>query len=177
MYRLRRIIRFILILILLAAVIGGVSYYIITHDYADRVRKYQINLTVGVETAVGNALFDATRTMESDEPHYRLISVPPSETLESVAAQYDTTVDVIRMANALAITVDTGNGTPLIVPQGVKQLDPPRRFVTITAGPGDTLAGIAAHNNVPIEVINADNPILAQRGVIPGDIVFVAQLL
>jgi LysM domain len=174
---LRRIARFIMILILLAAIFGGVGYYIVTDDYNRRLDKYNLNVTLAIETAISNSLFDATRTAESDLPHYLLIKLGQNEFLADIAVQYDTTVDVLRIANGLDQTVESGSDVDLIVPQGVHVLDPPRRFFPYTAVVGDTLESLAVRNNVPLDILEQDNPILAQRGLTPGDIVFIARLL
>ncbi len=173
----RRFIRFVLILMLLALIFGGVGYYIITDDLRRRTEKYNLSVTLAIETAVQSALYDATRTAENDIPHYRLITLGENEFLADVAAKYNTNPDVLRMANGLAPTVESGSGQQIIVPEGVQILTPPRRLIAITAVDGDTLQSIATHNNLSLDVIQMDNPILAQRGVLPGDIVFVAQLL
>jgi len=172
-----RFIRFIAILILLAAVFGGVGYYIVTHEKADAEAKLQFKITLAVQTAIANALNDATRTAEDSIPHYRVITLGTNEFLQDVAEKYHTTVEVIRMANTLAASVESGSGEQIIVPEGVQQLAPPRRLKSYLAVDGDTLADLAARNGEPLEVMQVDNPILAQRGVMPGDIVFIAELL
>jgi len=173
----RRFIRFVLILILLAVIFGGVGYYIITDDIHRRTEKYNLSVTLAIETAISSALNDATRTAEDAIPHYRLITLGENEFLADVAVQYNTNADVLRMANGLAPDVVSGSGQQIVVPEGVQILTPPRRLKWVTAVDGDTLQSIAAHNNLSLDIIQMDNPILVQRGVLPGDIVFVAQLL
>jgi LysM domain-containing protein len=172
-----RFVRFVLILILVAAVFAGVAFYIITDDYNRRLDKFNFSVTLAIRTAVSGALFDATRTAESPIPHYRLITLGQNEFLADVAVQYHTTVDVLRMANALAPTVESGSGEQIVVPEGVSDLNPPRRLTFITAGDTDTLETIASTYQIPLHLLEEDNPILAQRGIIPGDIVFIAHLL
>ncbi len=60
----------------------------------------------------------------------------------------------------------------------MKQLDPPRRFKKpYKAQKGDELAAIAARNGITLQILEQDNPILAKRGLNPGDIVFIPELL
>jgi len=172
-----RLLRFLMILILLAAVFGGVGYYIYKDGREKAIKEYNLSVTLGIETAVAGALFDATRTAESDIPHYRLITLGTNDYLVDIAARYNTTVDVLRIANGLASTVESGSNQQLVVPEGVQSLIPPRRFFPYFAVDGDTLKAIAARNNLPLDILEEDNPVLKQRGIIPGDIVFVAKLL
>lgn len=175
---LRRAIRNLLILALVIAVFAAVGTFIVQGDYAERVKIYNGLVTQAVSTAIQDALYNATRTMEADQPHYIVLSVPADVTLLSVAEQYDTTIDVLRMANNLLPDVDYGNGTEIIVPRGIQELVPPRRFKKpYRAQYGDNLSAIATVNNISLDILQIDNPILAQRGVNPGDIVFIPELL
>ncbi len=81
------------------------------------------------------------------------------------------------MANGLAQDVVSGAGTELIVPEGVQTLTPARRLRQYEAVAGDTLSSIAEQNDVLLEYLALDNPVLAQRGLNPGDIVFIPTLL
>ncbi len=176
--RLRRFIRNLLILLLVAAIFAAVAYYIYREDRIRRIETMYTIITQQVSTAIKGALYNATRTAEADQPHYILLKVETNETLLDVAQKYDTTIDVIRMANNLLPTVDYGNGTEIIVPRGIKVLNPPRRFKQpYIAQTGDELTGIAARNNISLDILELDNPILAKRGLNPGDIVFIAELL
>ncbi len=176
--RFRRFIRNLLLLILIVAVFAGVGYYVYLQDLEQRREVYALSVDLAKGTAVSAALFDATRTAESDQPHYRQITLAPGELLLDVARRYNTTVEVLRMANKLREDVDAGNGGEvLIVPQGVSILIPPRSFQTYMAVTGDTLSTLALKFDVDIQVLQLDNPILAQRGINPGDVVFVAEVL
>lgn len=173
-----RLIRFLLTLALIGIVFAGVGYYIYVNDQATTQAQYDQSVTLAIESAVARALFDATRTLESDIPHYRVITLGENEFLADVARQYNTTLEVLRMANSLLPSVEAGSGQSIIVPEGVQRLDPPRRFKEpYTAIQGDSLEAIAARERLPLEVVQADNPVLAQRGVSPGDLIFIAQLL
>ena len=173
-----RFLRTIFILLFVVAVFTGISIYIIQSDKVERQRIYDDIVTRAIETAISRSLYDATRTMEADIPHYRTIIVGQDESLLSVANRYNTTVDVIRLANGLLSSVEFGDGrTMLVIPEGVQSLVPPRRLRTYTAAKGDTLASVALCNNISQQLIEQDNPILARRGVIPGDIIFVADIL
>jgi LysM repeat protein len=115
--------------------------------------------------------------VEAPLRQYRVIPLTPSDTLSAVAERYNTTVEVLRMANALAPTVETGDGSAIIVPEGVQSLDPPRTLDYITAQPGESLESLAQRFRIPLNVLELDNPVLAQRRVNPGDIVFIPTLL
>lgn len=176
--RLRLFIRNLLILALVIAIFVAVGNYILQGDRQQRIEIFNGLVTQAVSTAIQDALFDATRTAEADQPHYILVKVEANETLLSVAEQYNTTIDVLRMANNLLPTVDYGNGTEIIVPRGVQELDPPRRFKKpYIAQKGDALSSIATINGIALEILELDNPILAKRGVNPGDIIFIPELL
>ncbi len=146
---LRRFIRNLLILLLVVSIFAAVGYYIYRGDYNDRVKFYNANFTQAVSTAIQDALYDATRTLEADQPHYIVLKVGPNESLLALAQQYDTTIDVLRMANNLLPSVDYGDGTDIIIPRGITQLVPPRRFKKpYIAQKGDELSAIAARNNI-----------------------------
>ncbi|MCA0456912.1 MAG: LysM peptidoglycan-binding domain-containing protein [Chloroflexi bacterium] len=175
---LRRAIRNLLILVLVIAIFAAVGTYIAQGDRETRIQAMNGLITQAVSTAIQDALFNATRTAEADQPHYLVVNVPADVTLLSVAEQYDTTIDVLRMANNLLADVDFGNGTDIIVPRGIQELVPPRRFKKpYVAQYGDTLSSIATLNNISLEILMQDNPILAQRGINPNDIVFIPELL
>jgi LysM repeat protein len=93
--------------------------------------------------------------------------------LAAVAEQNGTTLELLRMVNQLADDVTDGNGQLIIVPLNIVELDPPRVLQTYIVQPGDTLVAIAERNGLPLSLLESDNPILASRGLIPGDTVFV----
>jgi LysM repeat protein len=138
---------------------------------------YNVQLTVAVGTAVSDALNDATRTAEAPQRQYRYLVVDANVTLADVAERYNTTVEAIRMANALAPEVGTGDGNPLVIPEGVTVLDTPRRLRAVEVRFGDTLEQIAATYEIAPRILLMDNPVLANRPLLPGDIVYVALLL
>ncbi|MBZ0282820.1 MAG: LysM peptidoglycan-binding domain-containing protein [Anaerolineae bacterium] len=172
-----RWIRRLLILALLVTVFGGVGFFIARGMQQELANHYATSVALAVDTAVAGALFDATRTAEAALPHYILYQTGPAERLLDIAETYNTTIDVIRMANNLLPTVDAGNGEEIIVPVGVQFLDPPRRFELYIGGADDTLERLATRFNAPLEIMQSDNPILAQRGINPGDVVFIPRLL
>lgn len=172
-----RWIRRLLILALLAVVFGGVGFFISRGMQAELENHYATSVALAVDTAVAGALFDATRTAEAALPQYLLYKTGESERLLDIAQTYNTTIDVLRMANNLLPTVDFGKGEQIVVPVGIQFLDPPRRFEVYIGGADDTLERLATRFNAPLEILQQDNPILAQRGVNPGDIVFIPRLL
>jgi len=176
---LRRFIRNVLTLLLVAAIFAAVGYYIYRADQIQRKTLYYQLVTQGVGTAIQDALFNATRTAEADQPHYISLKVNSTDSLVSIAKKYHTTVEVIRMANNLLPTVDSGDGSEIVIPSGVTQLVPPRRFKKpfYYAQKGDDLNAIAARNGISADILALDNPILAKRGLNPGDLVFIPELL
>src|SRR5689334_12263813 len=126
--RFRRFLRNLLILLLVVAIFAAVGYYINRGNRITLIKMGNDLATQAVSTAIKNALYDATRTAEADEPHYITLKVGPTDSLLAIAEQYNTTIDVLRMANNLLPTVDFGHGTEIVVTRGVKELVPPRRF-------------------------------------------------
>jgi LysM repeat protein len=172
-----RVLRNLFILALVIAVFGAVALFINQGRTDELKRLYDLQLTSGVETAVARALFDATRTAEAPLKQYRLITLDADDTLTELAARYNTTVEVLQMANGLEANVESGAGVRIIVPEGVSALDPPRILEAYQAEAGDTLESLAQRRRVPIDILQLDNPVLAERGVNPGDIVFIPTLL
>lgn len=167
-------------LFLLALVIGvfvAVGYGIRSGMIDDQNKLYWLQVTSAVETAIAARLNDATRTAEAPLPQYRLITLKNGEALLDVAQKFHTTVEVLRMANKLLPTVDYGSGETIVVPEGVQVLDPPRSFRPIEAQPGDTLDTLATRFDVTLDQLQKDNPVLAGRNLIPGDTVFIPELL
>lgn len=172
-----RFIRVFVPLMLVLAAFSVVSLYIVTQDRDERQRIYSLRVTAAIETAVADALFGATRTAEADVPQYRWLVIEEGKPLDEVATEFGTTLVAIRMANGLLDDVLYGSGIPLVIPQGVETLDPPRLIRQYEAQPGDTLELIADRFDVPFEILLQDNAILAGRGVSPGDNVFLATIL
>jgi hypothetical protein len=172
-----RFIRNLLILTVVAATIAAVAYFILTGDN-ERVRTlYYAQVTNSVATAVAGALNDATRTAEAPLRQYRYIPIVEGQTLEEVADRYATTVEAIRMVNGLAPDVVVGDGSSIIIPEGASAMLPARKLSIYTAIDTDTLEALALRFDVPLEILVMDNPVLAQRGIIPGDIVFIPEIL
>jgi hypothetical protein len=172
-----RILRTLVLLVLFGAIFTGLAYLITSYDRSQAEKDYQLRITAAVQTAIAGALFDATRTAEADLPQYRLIVIHPDQSLTDLAAQYRTTAQIIRIVNGLRDDVEYGNGESLIIPEGVTQLEPPRRFRLHTATASDTLFALAKFYDVPLDLLQQDNPVLTNRGIIPGDIVFIPILL
>lgn len=172
-----RWLRRLVLLVLIIAIFGALAYLITTEDRRRQAEFYSLRVTLEVQTAIARALFDATRTAESSLSQYRLVRVQSNEALEDIADEYNTTLEVLRMANGLLPSVEYGNGEQLIVPQGVVRLDPPRRFQIHQATTGDSLDALAKFYAVPLDLLRQDNPVLAERGIIPGDNVFIPVVL
>jgi LysM repeat protein len=172
-----RFLRNFFILILIAALFGIIGFYIVTDMRQQVEAEYYFRTTLAVETAIARTLFDATRTAEADLPQYRVVEMGDGEPLLDVAARFNTTVEVLRMANRLLPNVDAGFGQEIIVPVGVQELDPPRSLQVYVASDGDNLNSLADRFGVPLDLLQQDNPVLTERGIIPGDQVFIAELL
>lgn len=176
-YRVWGFLRVLIILAAFAAILGAVAFRISEDDYNSMATLYALQVTVDVGTAVADALNNATRTAEAPMKQYRLVVVQADESLDAVAERYQTTGNLIRVVNGLAASVTNGNGSALIIPEGVIAFDPPRRLLVHRARFGDTLAALALQNNIPLRILEEDNPVLAGREVLPGDVVFIAELL
>lgn len=177
MYRLLRWLRILFTLALVGGVIGGVAYFITLDNTRARQGLYDRMVTAAVETAVTGALYGATRTAEAPLVQYQVIQLGENESLLSLAEQHGTTLEIIQMVNGLQPDVTSGSNVRIIMPQGLTNLDPPRRLRIYTATAGDTLAMLAMVNEIPLAVMEADNPALVNRTLNPGDTVFIAQLL
>ncbi|MEO8607717.1 MAG: LysM peptidoglycan-binding domain-containing protein [Chloroflexota bacterium] len=172
-----RWVRRLFLLAVVIATFAGVGYFIFHDTGTDRDRLYNLQVTLAIQTAIAARLNDATRTAEAPLPQYRLVTLGNGEALLDVAQKFHTTVEVLRMANKLLPTVDFGSGETIVVPEGVQILDPPRWLKHVIAQPNDTLSTLAAVNNVTLEQLQKDNPVLANRELLPGDIVFIPELL
>jgi len=172
-----RWLRRIFLLALVVGVFAAIGYGITSGIDDDSFKLYDMQVTIAIQTAIAARLNDATRTAEAPMSQYRLVTLEKNEALLDVAQRYHTTVEVLRMANRLLSTVDFGTGETIVVPEGVQVLDPPRWFDYVTAQPNDTLTTLATVNNITLEQLQMDNPVLANRQLLPGDIVFIAELL
>jgi len=172
-----RWLRRLFLIALVAGIFGGVAYYINQGINRDDDERYDLQVTLAIQTAIAGRLFEATRTAEAPLPQYRLVTLANGEALLDVAERYNTTIEVLRMANKLLPTVDFGTGETIVVPQGVEILVPPRSFRPYTAVAGDTFSTLATLNDITPEQLAMDNPVLAGRELLPGDIVFIPQLL
>ena len=169
LYRMRILLTIVLVLL----VAGGIYYVISTRNYEENLARYQVQVTAAVATAIQSAVYDVTRTVEAPSNVYQLVRLGENEDLEEVADRYGTTLEILRVVNGLAQDVTTGNGETLVIPVGVQVLDPVRTITLYTARAGDTLTSIAEANEISLELLEQDNPMLAQRGVVAGDTVFV----
>lgn len=172
LYRLRIIFTVMLVL----AVIAGVGYLIMTNNNERSLQLYNRAVTAAIETAIGQALNEATRTAEAPLLQYQVVQLGEGENLEQVARRFNTTLEVIQMANGLAPEVVSGNGERIVVPVAVRELDPPRRLRIYTARLGDSLISLSQGNNIPLTLLERDNPPLVNRDLMPGDIIFIAEV-
>lgn len=176
MYRFLYRLRILVILLVVAAVIAAVAYSIATSDSEVKQEQYNRAVTAAVETAIANAFVSITRTVEAPHTAYRFIQLGENEALADLAERYSTSVEAIQMANGFPADVLVGDGERIIVPVGVTRLIPSRRIRAYTARVGDTLEALASENNIPLSLLEADNPVLVERNLSPGDTVFIAEL-
>lgn len=172
-----RWLRRLFLIALVAGVFGGVAFFIQSNNQAEAQQLYNLQVTLAIETAIAARLFEATRTAEAHLPQFRLVKLSQGEPLVDVAERYNTTVQVLRMANKLLPDVDFGSGETIIVPEGITELIPPRSFRPYIAVAGDSLRTLATRFDVSLELLQADNPVLAGRELLPGDTVFIPELL
>jgi LysM repeat protein len=173
----RRLLRFLFMLILVSSIVGGIGYLITTDNTRKQAVIYYDRVTLAVETAIARTLFELTRTAEANLPHYRYMTIENGRPLIEIAEQFNTTIDAIRMANGLLPTVDVGDGSLVVVPEGVQELLPPRRLRAVEAAAGDTLETLAVRYNADVDLVLIDNPVLADRQLLPGDLVFIPETL
>jgi hypothetical protein len=172
MYFLYRI-RFLIFLLIVVAVAGGIYYFISQRTYEQNLAIFETQVEAAVATAVENALINVTRTAEAPLNTFQLIQLGQNADLAEVARQAGTTLELLQVINGLGPEVRTGNGEVIVVPSNITEMTPPRQIQVYEAQIGDTLASIAERNTVDLALLQADNPILAQRGLHPGDTVFI----
>ena len=177
MYRFWYRLRLLLTIIVVVGVAAAVYYYINVRTVQDNQARYNVQVTAAVATAVQAALYDVTRTAEAPNLVFQIVQADQGEDLKALAERYGTTLDVLHIVNKLAADVMTGDGSTLVVPVGMQTLDPARTITVYTAQQGDTLNSIAVKNSVSLDLLKRDNPTLAQRGVVPGDTVFIGFVL
>src|SRR5687768_1731210 len=96
-----RWLRRLFILALVIGIFGAVGYYIFLDTTRDDDELYDLQVTRAIETAIAARLFEATRTVEAPLPQYRLVTLTQGQALLDVAQRYNTTIEVLRMANQL----------------------------------------------------------------------------
>ena len=169
LYRLR-----ILLTILAVVVIaGGIFTLVSVNSYEAQIETYNVQVTAAVATAIQDAVFDITRTVEAPSNRYRLVTLEPETDLRLLAEEYDTTLELLQVVNSLAADVTTGSGNTLVVPVGITEMEPLRTVTPYRVRAGDTLESIAEEYVVDRIQLEADNPMLVRRGLYPGDIVFI----
>ena len=169
LYRLR----IFLTIVIVALIAVGIVSLILVRDYEERVNIYNAQVTAAIDRAIQNAVYDATRTIEAPMNRYQLLTLDADSDLQLLAQEYNTTLELIQIVNGLAEDVRQGNGVTIVIPIGVSDLEPMRMVESHRALPGDTLESIAIARGISEQLLEEDNPVLAQRGVRPGDIVFI----
>lgn len=177
MYRIYYRLRILITIAVALGIAGAVLYVVSFRDYEANIERYNLQVTSAVSTAVQSAIYDVTRTAEAPENVFQVVRLGANEDLAALAAANGTTLEILQVVNSLGPEVTVGNGETIVVPVGLKVLDPLRAIVPYMAQAGDTLESIAERNLVPLELVEQDNPMLARRGLTPGDTVFVALVL
>ena len=176
MYLLYRL-RFVFFLLLVVGVTGGIAYYIYIQNFEQDLERFNLQVTAGVATAVEEALIDVTRTAEAPQNRFQIITLDNPADLEAIAESYGSTLETLQIVNGLTPDITEGHGETIIMPVGITELEPRRQIRQYLAQPGDTLSELADLNLISLDLLQADNPMLAQRGLRPGDIVFIALVL
>ncbi len=176
MYLLYRL-RFVFFLVLVLGVAGGIAYVISVRTFEQDVQRFNLQVTAAVATAIEQTVLDVTRTAEAPRNRFQLVELDDPADLEAVAETYGTTLEILQTVNGLPPDVVEGHGETIVMPVGIVNLDPPRQIMPYTAQPGDTLLELADLNFIALDLIQADNPVLVERGVRAGDIVFIALIV
>ena len=177
MYRFWYYLRLLLTIVVVIGVAAAIFYTISLRTAQNNQARYDLQVTAAVATAIQAALYDVTRTAEAPTQVFQIVQTGQGEDLETLAERYGTTLDILHIVNRLSADVTTGDGSKLVVPVGMQTLDPARTITVYTAQIGDSLNSIAVKNSVSLALLKRDNPALAQRGVLPGDIVFIGFVL
>jgi hypothetical protein len=165
--------RLLLTIIVVIAITGAVFYYISLRDYEAGIERFYLQVTAAVATKVQETLYTVTRTAEAPGNMFQLVQLGQNEDLDQLARRYGTTLEILQLVNGIAPDVTTGNGETIVMPIGMQELEPLRRITVHRVQAGDTLLSISERYIVPLELLERDNPMLAQRKLVPGDIVFV----
>lgn len=165
--------RLLLTIIVVAGITGAIFYFVSLRDYEANVARFNLQVTAAVATSVQEALYSVTRTAEAPGNAFLIIQLGQNENLDQLARRYGTTLEIFQIVNGFAPDVTTGNGETVVMPVAMPVLDPLRTITIHRAQPGETLASIAERYITPLELLQRDNPMLAQRPLLAGDIVFV----
>lgn len=165
--------RLLLTIIVVIAITGAVFYYISLRDYEAGIERFHLQVTAAIATSVQETLFSVTRTAEAPGNMYQLVQLGQNENLDQLARRYGTTLEILQIVNGIAPDVTTGNGETVVMPIAMQELEPLRTITVHKVQSGDTLLSISERYVVPLELLERDNPMLAQRKLIPGDTVFV----
>jgi LysM repeat protein len=165
--------RLLLTIIVVVGITGAIFYFVSLRDYEANVTRFHLQVTAAVATGVQEALYSVTRTAEAPGNAFLIVQLGQNENLDQLARRYGTTLEIFQVVNGFAQDVTTGNGETVVIPVAMQVLDPLRTITVYKAQSGDTLESIAERNIVPLEQLERDNPMLAQRTLLPGDTVFV----
>ena len=80
-----RWLRRLFLFVLVAAVFAGVFIYISKSTREGNRKRYDLQVTIAIQTAIAGRLFEATRTAEAPEHQYRLVTLIPSMLVSSPA--------------------------------------------------------------------------------------------
>jgi murein DD-endopeptidase MepM/ murein hydrolase activator NlpD len=127
-------------------------------------------LVAALLAGAGWLLLSGTALTYAQEETATTYTVAPGDTLFLIAQRYGVSLETLIAVNAIANPDQIEVGQLLIIPDGASGAAalPAIDTVTVRAGPGDSVAAIAARYGQPLEQFAALNAISATTRLFPG---------
>ena len=77
--------RILLTIVIVVVFAGGIYVLITANDYQARLATYNLQVTAAVATAIQNAVFDVTRTVEAPQNRYQVVTLGQNTDLQMLA--------------------------------------------------------------------------------------------